>query len=77
MRAYASIPAPGDTVTPQVIYNGREGHLTVKIPRLDADIDVDGTLAAPEWQHAAILTGFSQYLPVDGQPAADSTEVLV
>jgi hypothetical protein len=77
VRAYASIPAPGDTVTPQVIYNGREGHLTVKIPRLDADIDVDGTLAAPEWQHAAILTGFSQYLPVDGQPAADSTEVLV
>ena len=68
---------PGDTLSAPVIYNGREGQLTVKIPRLDADIDVDGTLTAPVWQHAAVLTGFSEYLPVDGQPADDSTEVLV
>jgi hypothetical protein len=68
---------PGDTLSAPVIYNGRQGQLTVKIPRLDADIDVDGTLTAPAWQHAAVLTGFSEYLPVDGQPADDSTEVLV
>jgi len=59
------------------VYNGRAGQLTVKIPRLDADIEVDGTLTAPAWEHAAVLTGFSQYQPVDGQPAQDSTEVLV
>ncbi len=65
-----SVPAPA-------VYNGRAGQLAVTIPRLDTDIDVDGTLTAPAWQHAAVLTGFSEYLPVDGQVAADSTEVLV
>src|SRR5207244_2361682 len=29
------------------------------------------------WQRAARLIGFSQYRPVDGRPAEDSTEVLV
>jgi hypothetical protein len=29
------------------------------------------------WQRAAILTGFSQYQPVDSRPAPDSTEVHV
>ena len=38
---------------------------------------VDGVLDEPEWQRAALLTGFSQYLPVDGLPAADSTEILL
>src|ERR1700722_5821651 len=57
------------------IYNGRAGQLVAKIPRLDADIEVDGTLTAPAWAHAAVLTGFSEYQPVDGQPAQDSTDV--
>ncbi len=69
----STLAAPGEPA----VYNGRAGQLTVKIPRLDADVEVDGTLTAPAWQQAAILTGFSQYQPVDGQPADDSTEVLV
>ena len=69
-------PGP-DSLAPPVVYNGRAGQLTVTIPRLESDIDVDGTLTAPAWQHAAVLTGFSQYLPVDGQTAEDSTDVLV
>ncbi len=38
---------------------------------------MDGTLNDPVWQEAAVLTGFSEYTPVDGLPAEDSTEVFV
>src|SRR5690242_12405590 len=34
-------------------------------------------LDEPVWSRAAVLTGFSQYRPVDGRPADDSTAVLV
>jgi hypothetical protein len=67
-------PAPGDDAA---VYNGRAGQTTVHVPRLDAHIDVDGTLTAAPWRQAAVLTGFSEYTPIDGQPAEDSTEVLV
>src|SRR5690348_17838383 len=40
-------------------------------------VTIDGNLSEPVWSKAARLTDFSEYLPVDGQPAADSTEVLV
>src|ERR1700732_2565490 len=59
------------------IYNGRAGDLAARVPRIDATILVDGTLTAPPWKQAAVLTGFSGYLPVDGAAADDSTEVLV
>ena len=66
----------GDT-DPASIYNGRDGRLDVHPPRLEADITVDGVLDEPAWAQAALLTGFSQFAPVDGVAAADSTEVLV
>lgn len=47
------------------------------LPRLDADIAVDGVLDEAVWGEAARLDGFSQYEPVDGRPAAQPTEVLV
>ncbi len=59
------------------VYNGREHQLLVHVPRINTDIDVDGTLAAAPWKQAAMLTGFSEYQPVDGAPAEDSTEVLI
>jgi hypothetical protein len=59
------------------IYNGRENRIAVQVPRLSHDVHVDGSLAEPAWVEAAVLTGFSQYRPVDGVPAEDSTEVLV
>lgn len=65
----------GDSSSP--IYSGRAGHLVVTAPRVEADVRVDGTLDQPVWAHAARLTDFSQFLPVDGVPAADSTIVLV
>jgi hypothetical protein len=58
-------------------YDGRRGQLAVRIPRLDALPLIDGTLTDPVWAQAAVLTGFSEYTPLDGLPAEDSTEVLV
>jgi hypothetical protein len=66
----------GDT-DPAAVYNGRAGRLDVHPPRLEAELTVDGTLDEAAWGEAAMLTGFSQFTPVDGVPAADSTEVLV
>jgi hypothetical protein len=60
-----------------VVYDGRGGRLDVPIPRHEAGIEVDGRLDEPQWAGAAVLTGFSGYLPVDGRPAEDRTEVLV
>ncbi len=62
---------------PGMIYNGRAGSIDVRAPRLDAKVTVDGKLDEPEWSQAALLTGFSQFSPLDGIPAADSTEVFV
>jgi len=58
-------------------YDGRAGRLKVAIPRLEAAAAVDGRLDEEVWRHAARLTGFSQYQPVDGRPAEEPTEVLV
>ncbi|HEX6617915.1 MAG TPA: hypothetical protein VF046_16540, partial [Gemmatimonadales bacterium] len=62
---------------PAAVYNGRAGRLDVHVPRLEAEIVVNGVLDEAAWARAAVLTGFSQYTPVDGVAAADSTEVLV
>src|SRR6266705_1108376 len=59
-------------------YSGRDGRTTVAVPWLeDADVSIDGVLGEPVWRQAALLNGFSEYSPVDGRPADDSTEVLV
>jgi hypothetical protein len=60
-----------------LVYHGRAGQSRVAAPRFDATITVDGRLNEPEWARAALLTGFSQYLPADGRAAEDSTEVLL
>jgi hypothetical protein len=44
---------------------------------MPGDIAIDGTLNDPVWREAALLTGFSEYTPIDGLPAEDSTEVFV
>ena len=50
---------------------------SVAIPRIEAEVTVDGRLDEPAWRQAARLDGFRQYQPVDGRPAEDSTVVLV
>lgn len=61
----------------QTTFNGRARDLSVPLPRLEAAIDIDGILREDAWRQAAVLAGFSQYRPVDGRPAEDSTQVYV
>src|SRR3989475_453128 len=61
---------------PGPVYDGRARRLDVRLPRIDTAVTVDGRLDEPVWQQAAVLTGFSEYRPVDSRPAADSTQVL-
>src|SRR5438874_3233682 len=63
--------------TQQPVYDGHLRQLDVHVPRLEATARIDGVLDEEVWRHAALLTGFSQYRPVDSRPAEDSTEVLV
>ncbi len=74
--AVPSRPA-APTADARAVYDGRAGHLDVHLPRIDTVAAIDGRLDEPVWQRAALLTGFSEYKPVDGRPAPDSTEVLV
>ena len=64
-------------IDPPQVYHGRTGNLDVRPPRLESEIEVDGRLTEDAWGQAAVLTGFSQFSPSDGVPAADSTDVLV
>lgn len=45
--------------------------------RVDTGVSIDGRLDEPVWSEAAVLRGFSQYLPNDNRPADDSTTVLI
>ncbi len=53
------------------------GAQSVRIPRIETDLVLDGSVDAPVWRQAARLDGFKQYRPVDSRPAEDSTVVLV
>jgi hypothetical protein len=58
-------------------YDGRARQLDVAIPRIEAEIQIDGVLNEAIWKQAALLSGFSRYAPTDGVAADDSTDVLV
>jgi hypothetical protein len=53
------------------------GAPTFGVPRIEAEIKIDGHLDEPAWSQAVRLEGFWQYQPVDGRPAEEKTEVLV
>src|SRR5262249_22481777 len=78
-----SAGAPARIASEQTPGNGtvmfsRVAHQTeVRVPRLDEEATIDGKLDEPAWGRAAMLTGFSQFQPIDGIPADDSTQVLV
>ena len=55
-------------LTDTLAFSGRAQRLHVPIPRIDAEITVDGVLDEAVWSQAARLTEFSQYQPVDGSP---------
>jgi hypothetical protein len=58
-------------------HSGIDRQTEVRVPRIDADVIIDGVLDESAWEQAALLTGFSQYSPTDGRPAEHATEVLV
>jgi hypothetical protein len=66
----SSVPSPAT-------YHGRTRQLDVRVPRVNALPAIDGRLEDAAWSEAAVLTGFSQFSPVDRQAAEDSTDVLV
>lgn len=67
-------PAP----SPSVTYLGLAGDLVVPAPlRLSVQVRVDGRIDESEWATAPLLTGFTQYDPVEGVAAAMRTEVRV
>lgn len=59
------------------VHSGRLGQTAVRPPRLVGTIELDGALTEAQWAEASVLKGFSQYSPVDGVEATDSTEVRV
>jgi hypothetical protein len=66
--------------SPATTYVGRENQLHIRIPRIDGAASmaaIDGVLDEPVWREAAMLSGFSQFSPLDGIAADDSTEVLL
>ena len=72
----AAQPAPPPD-RPGETYHGRQGQVEVRVPKITAELEIDGRLDEAAWADAALLTGFSQYQPVDRLPADDSTEVMV
>ena len=62
----------------QHVYHGRRKQTTAEVPHLEGDsVTIDGVVQEGSWKKAALLTGFSSYLPLDNRPADDSTEVYV
>ena len=70
------VQTPAPAFAPAV-FHGRRNQTDVALPRLETDVVIDGILDEDVWRRAAVLTGFSQFSPVDGRPADDSTDVLV
>jgi hypothetical protein len=68
-------PAPVPVSSPVVVEGSRAPQFV--IPRLDETVVVDGRLDESVWSRATRLTGFSEYRPVDSQPASERTDVLV
>lgn len=73
----AMVAGPGgpgkDKVSP-----GAAGDLQVETPAVaEAQIDVNARLDDAAWQDAALLHSFTQYDPVEGVSASQTTEVLV
>jgi hypothetical protein len=76
--AFALLAQVPTAAQPQLddIIAGRGGP-AVDVPRIEAEVLVDGVLDEPVWAQAVRLGEFSQYEPIDGRPAEERTDVLV
>ena len=74
-RGASTTGEPGPTV---VEYHGSDGQLDVPSPKLSgAEISIDGVVDEEAWVDAPVLTGFTQFDPVEGVPATQRTEARV
>ena len=69
-------------VSSYLILNGQQTQLSnsfdISPPRLNQkNVNIDGFLDEVEWSKAVSHSGFTSYLPVDGRPAEDDTEVRI
>ena len=61
-----------------VVYDGSAGQLEVPGPVVaEAAITIDGEIDEAVWADAPLLTGFTQFDPVEGVPATQRTEARV
>jgi hypothetical protein len=68
-----AIHIPTDSVE---VHRGDQGQTRVSPLRVESsDVRIDGSLDEPVWERATLLTGFTQYEPVEGVPAVNQTEV--
>lgn len=69
-------PAPASAAVMAPVHDGSRRQLEVLSPWVDAaDIRIDGRLDDPAWRDAPVLTGFTQFEPVEGAGASQRTEV--
>ena len=48
------------------------------LPLLDgSDIEIDGIIDEEVWSNSLLLSNFTSYLPVDGRPADDNTDIHI
>ena len=74
-RSASAAPAARDSLSR--MHSGRDRQTTVHLTRYELPVTIDGRLDETQWEGAAKLTNFTQYNPVDGKPALDSTEAFV
>lgn len=61
-----------------IVYDGSAGNLSIPNPWVaDPDIKIDGAIDEASWEDAPLLTGFTQFDPVEGVPATQRTEVRI
>jgi len=65
-----------------LIVNGQQtnnnDYINISPPRLDGKtVIIDGHLDEPAWTSASSRSGFRSYLPVDGRPVEDDTEIRI
>ena len=73
---FAQLQTAANIATP-AIHSGRDDRTAIRPPRAEMSVAIDGVLDEPVWAQAVVLSGFSQFAPVDGVPANDSTHVFV
>ena len=78
LRDVTSPSSPGGDPPEAIVYDGSAGQLDVPNPWVeDPGIDIDGEIDEAAWEDAPVLTGFTQFDPVEGAPATQRTEARV